>query len=278
MLRKVEPMRMPDIVPAELRCATPKTRMVDPRELLVDESYQRNLSERSVSLIRRIVAEWDWRAFKPPSCVEVEGALHVTDGQHTAIAAASHPAISRIPVIVTEDGIKADRAMAFVRQNRDRIAVTPTQMHFSLVAAAEETALTVDQVCKRAGARILKFPPPYGKYKPGDTMAIQTLRSLVSKRYAKGAREIVQICVEGQMAPVTANALKAVEALMHEEQYSGLHTPESLVLAIREMDFEWEREGKRKAAEHELLLWRAMMIVLHQKARKGKRANGRSAA
>ncbi len=64
--------------------------MVKPSTLLVDERYQRGLSERSIKLIRKIVSEWDWRAFKPPVVVDVGAGLEVIDGQHTAIGAATH--------------------------------------------------------------------------------------------------------------------------------------------------------------------------------------------
>lgn len=66
-LRQIKPLNMPNVEPAALESARPEFREIGPHELFVDAAYQRNLSERSVSLIRKIVAEWSWAAFKPPA-------------------------------------------------------------------------------------------------------------------------------------------------------------------------------------------------------------------
>src|SRR4051812_39902397 len=75
---------------------------VDPTRLYVDDQYQRALSRKSHALIRKIVANWDWGRFKPPVVAEEEYGFDVIDGQHTAIAAASHPGITKIPVMIIE--------------------------------------------------------------------------------------------------------------------------------------------------------------------------------
>ena len=150
-MRAIEALEFHDVSPADVRSAPPAVRMVRPGDLWVDEAYQRGLSERSVRLIRKIVSEWDWTAFKPPVVVEVEGRLQVIDGQHTAIGAVTHGGIDEFPVLVVQAEKQELRASAFVRHNRDRISVTPTQLHTAMVAAGDEDALTIKQVCERAG-------------------------------------------------------------------------------------------------------------------------------
>ena len=162
MKRGVRALNLGDLAPAEITTAAPTIEWVDPKTLLVDGEYQRHLSEASISLIRRIVAGWDWARFKPPVVARTEEGLEVIDGQHTATAAATHPAIELIPVIVVEAAAVADRARAFVGHNRDRLNVTKMQMHFSAVAAGDEDAMTVTQVCDRAGVKILRGPPGGG--------------------------------------------------------------------------------------------------------------------
>lgn len=120
-MRKIAPMNMPDITPGGADMAEPKFERANPADLLVDEGYQRNLSERSVKLIRKIVSHWDWRTFMPPVVVRTKLGMHVIDGQHTAIAAATHPKIKDIPVMVVKADEVADRARAFLGRNRDRI-------------------------------------------------------------------------------------------------------------------------------------------------------------
>ncbi|MDV2986154.1 UNVERIFIED_CONTAM: hypothetical protein Q9R58_17705 [Methylobacteriaceae bacterium AG10] len=277
MNRPIKPLSMPDVSPNEIETGAPTFREIDPSRLLVDESYQRNLSERSVRLIRRIVAGWDWRAFKPPVVVEAEGAFHVVDGQHTAIAAATHPAIATIPVMIVEGERIEDRASAFVKHNRDRISATPTQLHYALVAAGDEDALTVEQVCRRAGARILRQPPSDQRYAVGDTFAISTVRTLCNRRGAAGARQVLQACAEGMMAPISAGALKAVEEILFGEMYRGQAEAADIATTIREMGARAEREAAQFAAEHDLPIWRGLVVVLFRHTKKVK-GHGRRAA
>lgn len=230
--RRIAALRLPDVTPAAISGQPPSVRLVSPSELHVDDSYQRGLSERSVRLIRKIVAEWDWSAFKPPICVEIEGRLEVVDGQHTAIAAVTHGNIAEIPIMVTEAAELAGRASAFVRHNRDRIQVTPTQLHSAMVAAGDEDALTIDQVCARADIRILRNPPPNSRFVPGDTVAISTIRSLVNRRHAAGARRVLDCCRATNAAPVSADLIKAVECLLFAAEYQNEIDADRIVLVV----------------------------------------------
>jgi two-component system cell cycle response regulator CtrA len=91
--RAIAALDFPDLPRADVPDWMPETRLVDPVSLVVDEKYQRGLSDRSIRLIRKIVSEWSWLAFKPPIVVEVGERLHVIDGQHTAIGAVTHGGI-----------------------------------------------------------------------------------------------------------------------------------------------------------------------------------------
>lgn len=271
-LRPVTAIRFPDIEPGGADMARPKYAEIDPTELLVDESYQRNLSERSRALIRRLVASWDWRAYKPPNVVKVDGAYHIVDGQHTAIAAASHPLVGKIPVLIVDAPEAVNRAAAFVKLNRDRINVTVTQLHHALVRAGDEDALTVAQVCDRAGIRILRVPPGNGGFYVGETLSVSTINALVARRHAAGARRVLEICVKAKLAPVSMVAIRAVEAVLFEPEYAVAEIdPEDLVTALREP--ETEREARVFAAEHGARLWRALAAVLYRKSKRARRGH-----
>lgn len=274
-LRPIAAMAFPDVLPAPDIAGEPRFSSADPRTLLVDETYQRNLSERSIALIRRVVAGWDWKAFKPPVCVETPDGLHVLDGQHTAIAAATHPAIAEIPIMIVTAATVADRASAFVKHNRDRIAVTPLQLHAALVKAGDEDAQTIAQVCIKAGVHLLAMPPYQGRYAVGDTMSVSAIRGLIQRRHAKGAREVLQVCVEGLMAPVTSSAIKAVETILFSSEYAGQVAREDLALTIRKLGEQAERQAKMYSAEHRVPIWRGLVITLFRntpKVRRGQRA------
>ncbi len=62
--RPIAPIEINGFEPGgEPATAKPIFEWVDPGTLLVDDSYQRDLSRRSLALIRRIVAKWSWRRF-----------------------------------------------------------------------------------------------------------------------------------------------------------------------------------------------------------------------
>ena len=177
--RRVRPLStLAGIELAPFADISPTFEWADPCELLVDETYQRNLSDRSMRLIRRIVAGWDWRRFKPPVTAHTDAGLEVIDGQHTAIAAASHPAIKQIPIMVVDASDLRSRAEAFIGHNRDRLGITATQLHHAAVSAGDEDALTIEQVCQRAGVRLLRVQPGNAVWRPGETIAIQAIKAL----------------------------------------------------------------------------------------------------
>ncbi len=164
-------MSFPDIVPGAPPTPVPVVINVRPHELLVDPEYQRDLSERGLRLVRKIVAEWDWRKYHAPIVAMTDEGPRVLDGQHTAIAAASHPDIHEIPVLLVEAPEQRDQASSFVALNRDRIGITTAQMHAAAVVAGDPAALAIERVCERAGVRVVNVQPGNG-LKPRDTMAV----------------------------------------------------------------------------------------------------------
>lgn len=270
-LRAIEPLALTGIAPGLIAGTAPTFRLVDPRTLLVDEIYQRTLSEQSLKLIARIVAEWSWRAFKPPIVVEDKRALHVIDGQHTAIGAASHGGIDLIPVMVVEASSRVERAEAFVRHNRDRLQVTGVQMHVSQVVAGDPVAVGVEEACRLAGARILRSNTSVMRYRVGDTIAIEALARLVRRHGVEGAARIIAVCVDGEQAPVRAESLRAVEGLLTGPGHEGVYDPGALAAVLRALAPELPRKVALFAATHRVPRWQAVMAVLaqHTKRRRG---------
>lgn len=275
-VRTVEPLALPDLTPGLVEGTAPTFRMVDPRALRIDQAYQRGLSERSLLLIRRIVSEWSWRAFKPPIVVEGDGALHVIDGQHTAIAAATHGGIAQIPVMLVEAAARTERAEAFVRHNRDRLHITGVQMHVSQVAAGDPIAVGVEEACRRAGARILRSNTSVMRYRPGDTIAIEALTRLVRRHGVDLAARIIGVCVAGEQAPVRAENLRAVESLLTASEHGGVYEPDDLASAFRKLGAELPRKVAMFAATHRVARWQAVMAVLAQTAKR-RRGGGEAA-
>ena len=112
--RPIAPIAINRFEPGGTPRAYPIFEDVDPSMLLGDDGYQRDSSERSLKLVRKIVAGWDWAKFKSPVAVLTDAGLELIEGQHTAIAAATHPDIEKIPVMIVDEKQWEDRASAFI--------------------------------------------------------------------------------------------------------------------------------------------------------------------
>lgn len=232
--RPIKAIPIAGVEPNQIKAGRPEFRWVDPASLCVEERYQRDLADKSITLIRRIVGNWSWDSFKPPVCAEGDGgALMVIDGQHTAIAAASHPGIDTIPVMVVDAAELALRAMAFVRHNSDRVAMTSNQIYYAALAAGDEVAVAMNQACEKAGARILRSPPAQGVFKVGDTMAIAGLRSITERRGVNFTARMLKILIDAQRAPLAAAEIGAVTALLTEPEWKDSLDPADLTATIR---------------------------------------------
>jgi hypothetical protein len=242
---------------------------MSPADLLVDSDYQRDLSERSLKLIRRIVSNWDWKRFKSPVAVWTDVGFEVIDGQCTAIAAATHPDIVQIPVMVVEAPEKQERAAAFIGHNRDRIAVTPAQLHVAAVTAGIEEAQAVDRVAKAAGVTLLRRQAAAGHYKPGETMAIGAVDWMVRLRGEESAAKVLHVLACSGVAPITSVQMKAADLLLNDPEYAGQMTNETLLNVIRTMGPKGQAEAAIFRAAHPTVpLWKALGITWFQNRRR----------
>lgn len=271
-VRPVTALCMDGIVPAAPPTPAPTLEWMAPADLSIDQEYQRDLSPASVALIRRIVAEWDWRKFKPPIVAWTEEAFEVIDGQHTAIAAASHPLIDKIPVVLVEAPDQADRARAFIGQNTGHLTVTAMQKYFARVTAGDEDALTVKQVCERAGINLLANQYGGQPVGAGDSHAIGAIEGLIARRYAAGARPVLEALVKARCAPITAHEIKAAEHLLTNAEFTDQMDPEDLPAAIITSRQTATAEATVFAKTHCVPHWRGLVAVWFKKARKRRKA------
>lgn len=274
-LRRIEPISIDDLDTAAPETGEPICERVDPKALFVDPAYQRQISERGLRQIRRIIEAFDWTKYKPPVCAyaDHDGAtvLKVLDGQHTAIAAASHPNIDMIPVMIVEAVDTASQAAAFVGQNTNHLGVTALQKHRADIVARDEDALTVEQVCGRANVVVLTSPPSRAEYKPRETVAINALRQLIDRRGAMKARMILEVLANAELAPITANHIRAADLLMTDAEYADSFDPIDLTKEIETAGATAEHEAKIFSVAHKVPVWRALAITWFKKTRKKRR-------
>jgi hypothetical protein len=250
-IRQIKPLNMRGVESALIATAKPKFEWIAPGELYVEEAYQRGIAESSLTMIRKIVGRWNWAHIKPPVCVrDAKGRLVVLDGQHTAIAAVSHGAIPKIPIMIVEANTVEARAAAFISQNRDRIAVTALHMHYAALAAGDEVAVAVNEACRRAKATILKFPKGQsGVYHVGETFGIGILGKIVKTRGAASGAKVLKILIDAKRAPLAAHEIAAVAMLLFEPEYRGKIDPFDLVTVIRSKSVDdWKAIAAKIAA------------------------------
>lgn len=280
-LRKIEPISITGLDIATPENGQPICELVRPESLYVDPSYQRQIGARGLAQIRKIVEAFDWNKFKPPICAyaehDGETVLKVLDGQHTCIAAASHPEIVFIPVMICDAPVTWSQAAAFVGQNTERLAVTPLQIHQSSLIAHDLDAITIDEICKHAGVTILRSPGPSGKTKPGETVSITAITEMINKRGNEMSQKILTVLAQAGFAPILKPQIRAVDLLMTHEEYRDHVTPEALVGAMKGSWIIDLDEAKKLAVTHKLPVWRALAIAWFRKAKKNRGALARVA-
>jgi len=280
-VRAIVPISISGIEPNIPPTGMPIFEWVKPTDLFVDPAYQRDVSEKGLKQIRRIIADFDWTKFKPPICsyAELDGQtiLKVLDGQHTAIAAASNPHVTTIPVMIVEAEETTAQARAFIGQNTERLGVTHLQLHQAALAAADEDAQTLQLVCARANVTVLKSPGSYTGTGSRQTVAVKTIEALISKRGPVLARQVLEVIANADRGPITAPQIKAVEMLMTEREYADAIAFEDLTTAIVDLLYTAEEEAKLLAVTHKIQFWKALGITWFRKCRK-RRSQGVKAA
>lgn len=228
-LRAIQPLSLPSTERAVVKGKRPDLRWVKPTDLLVDETYQRDLTRQSISLIGDIVKNFAWNRMKPPIVTPVGKGLHVIDGQHTAIAAASL-GLEALPVFVVDAVDLIDRAGAFVTHNRARVNISKLQIHRALLAAGEETAVEMQSVCDKVGVR-LRVLSRSSAINVGDTASVSTVRAIVETHGPMRARQTLEACVKGKRAPIGEAELLAALSIVREAQQNV--PSDALAAAIR---------------------------------------------
>ena len=231
-MRALQPVDRRGIEPASIE-DRPDFRWIPLDRLVIDPSYQRRLSGRSVTLIRKGVSDFSWRRLKALNVVEREdGRFAIIDGQHTAIILLTHGGVKEAPCLVCPDEGQSRSARDFVALNQSRVHMTAQQKFKAALTAGADEALTVDRAAKEAGATILMTPPKKGGYRAGQTVAVTALLQLARRRDHAGVARILKICVKAELAPISTDIIRAVEMLLNDETYAGEVADEAISNAL----------------------------------------------
>lgn len=193
--------------------AAPEIQFLEPRQLVINEDYQREVSNAGRRQIKKMAQHWDWASFKAPSVARTEdpNLFEVVDGQHTAIAAATNGNIPFLPCLVMDAETLSQKAAGFLGINRSRIALTPAAIYTAQVAAQDGDAIAVECAMSDAKAHLLALPPSNGAYMVGDTMAIGTMLTITKARGQSRLTALLRIGVGARAMPISSCLLKALD-------------------------------------------------------------------
>ncbi len=209
-MRPIIPLSMPaSLRPARILSDRPIIRMVNISDMVIETSYQRNLTQASVKLIRKIVAEWSWSKFKPPIVAEVDGKFAVINGQHTSIAAASHPDIVALPCVIVDAKAVADRAASFVSHNMDQLRMTQHQIFLGRAIAADPVAAPLLALVNECRGLVPKTTPKRDEAVPGEIVGINKLEEFYRCHGADATRRLLTAIVKSGFAPASATVFRA---------------------------------------------------------------------
>lgn len=240
---------------------------IDKSVIDIDAAYQRELDEARVE---RILTWFAWSSFGAIVVAPTaDGRYNCTDGQHRLEAAKRHPAVEFVPAVIIQiTGTEAE-AQNFVAINRDRKNVNALQLLHAGIAAGDPDALTVKQVCERAGVTLLRYPGR--SYKPGETVAVVAIRSLIDKFGALRARQILDVLAAAKLAPITGGQIAAAALLMTDPEYRDEVDPEALSEAITGRAALLDSEASAFATTHCTTKTKALAAVWFKRMRKRRR-------
>lgn len=206
--------------------------------LRIDPRYQREIGRRGADNIVAIVPKFKWAKFTPVVVAPIEeGLFAIIDGQHRTTAAAAR-GFEAVPCTIIQID-QEDQADAFVAINANVTAMSPLQLHAARLAAGDKTADELTQACAEAGVTICRYPVPANKMKPGDTLAVGMLQSVLAK-FGRKILVAALCCItqtrRGNPGMIRKQIVEALCAVLEAER-SWLADRARLIFAMQTFDF-----------------------------------------
>ena len=150
-------------------------------ELHIDQTYQRSIESRAWRAAHQedrgqfqVASLWNRAALRVWN--RVDGARRAT--RHRGRKAGRD---RRSAAIIIGAATTQEQAIIFVEANRDRVAVTPFALHHAMLAAGDPDAIELNTVCLKHRISIPRYPVLSDKLKPGETLALGTIKMLGRK-------------------------------------------------------------------------------------------------
>jgi len=187
-------------------------------KLVVDTTYQRQISRRGAENINQIAENFDWSKFAPVIVAPLEGGqFAIVDGQHRTTAAMLR-GLEQVPCQV----VQADRskqAAAYAAVNGNVTKTTAQQLYHAKVAARDSQALQLSEVCAIAGVEIIRHNLVQSQLKPGQTQAVGALSRCLVKHGRDTlitALQCITQTADGNAGFVRSTIIEALCEVLHE--------------------------------------------------------------
>lgn len=133
--------------------------LANKKELLIDTSYQRDVSKERIN---KIASRWSWGACGALIVSErPDRSLFVVDGHHRLEAAHLRSDIDELPCIVFKYGTLTEEALAFFRANCGRGPVCMFDRFRSLLVAEDTAAQSAETILASQGYKFTKTEERY---------------------------------------------------------------------------------------------------------------------
>lgn len=241
-LRRIDPAPFLARIPTSGRQSDvgerPELQWLKIAKLRIDPRYQREIGKRGAANIVAIVPRFKWAKFTPVVVAPIgEGLFAIIDGQHRTTAAAACGFESVPCVIIQVD--QAEQADAFVAINANVTAMSPLQLHAARLAAGDTSADALTQACEAAGVTICRYPVPASKMRPGETLAVAMLQTMLTK-YGREVLVAALSCItrtrKGNPGMIRKAIVQALCAVLEADR-EWLADPDRLIFAMQTFDF-----------------------------------------
>lgn len=163
--------------------AAPRFAWLPIAALVVDDRYQRPITEQGRRQVRLIAEEFRWAHFLPLLVARGEEASFIViDGQHRATAALL-AGFQQVPCQIVEIDLKA-QAFAFDAVNGASQRVPAYARFFARLASGDAEAGRTVAAAKEIGLQLLRYPVQRASQRPRQTMAATTLQKCIARHGA----------------------------------------------------------------------------------------------
>lgn len=185
-----------EVMPAEVS-RRPELVWLRIADLLIDDRYQRELTDRSWRQIERIAKAFTWSHFSPVLVAPVGDKFSIIDGQHRTHAA-KLVGLTEVPAMLL-DLDDAGQARAFAAVNGMATAVSAAQVYRAALLAGEPWAVEAEKSVEQAGAQLMAYNASAANKKPGEVYCVGWVREQIEAgRGALLTRALAAIAGSGQ--------------------------------------------------------------------------------